>query len=156
MAFIVRVPRRQSVLSNVSLELEDAPRTRHGWVFGSSYRRKGYHIVRLRSSRRDRSRKHRVCYVPPVLGWYPSQMANFNIGPDKRLSPQRVIQLVPNFFNPSVWDSLRHEDCLALRVPKDREGETWQRLYEKGLWYHGAKNLWFKRKRRRSRPHAST
>lgn len=140
----IRRPFNSTVLSNASLSLDDEYDT---GVYGTRYRRRGYRITRLKEPRTDRMTIYPVVLIPPTKGWYPSSMANFTFGFQSR-SPEWFLNLVPRYFNPSIWLSGRHADHYVLRVPKDRAKEAWSRLYAKNLWYHGGKNMWFRRRKR--------
>ena len=115
-------------------------------VFGTTYKRKGITVRRLKMARPDRMSKFQTVLVPPKQNWYPSTTANFIFGFNDKPS-HWFVQLVPSYFNPSLWASIRHRGCPVLRVPKDRMMETWEILYEKGLWYNGTKNKWYRRQR---------
>lgn len=145
MALQIHLPR--TTLSRVSLSLEDVDTTPR---METRYRRKGYMVRRMLLPRQDRRQKYPVCLIPPVKGWYPSLTANFIFGTNDR-DPRWYLRFAPARFNPSIWSSARHPGCPVLRVPKDRDEEMWKRLYANNFWFHGAKNLWFKRKRRRTR-----
>jgi len=138
--------RRMPSASNQSVLGEGDQVKARELLFGSKYSRKGVTITRLKVPRPDRLTKYKTMVVPPTQGWYPSSMANFIFGYNVN-GPQWYRRLVPSHFNPSVWKSLRHRDCPVLRVPKDRAKETWEILYQKGFWYNGARNLWYRRKR---------
>lgn len=141
----VTLPKRVSVLSDASLSLDPSDPLR-GRGIGKVYRRNGVTVERLSAPRTDRSQRYPEMLVPPALGWFPSTSSNFIFG-DENIKAEKIFKLVPQIYNPSVWTSSFHDGVLVLRVPKDRKQQTWDRLYSEGYWYHGAKNMWFKRKR---------
>lgn len=131
----------ETVLSNASLGIDADIRKPL-----RAYRRNGIRVRRMRVLEK-KSKRYSEVVIPPVQGWYPSKSSSFTFGVD--IDPKWIIKhLVPWRYNPAVWVK-RGTDHLALRVPRDRGKETYDRLYKNHFWYHTIKRLWFLRRGRR-------
>lgn len=108
------------------------------------YKRNGFRVKRM-----NKWRENRLKIYTPLLGpqeeWYPSRSACFTFG--VKYSPELLMELVPENFNPSVWTN-KHNLKYTLRVPIDRRDETRKLLAKQGFWFHTGQYLWYKRVRR--------
>jgi hypothetical protein len=101
-------------------------------------------IVRRRKPVSSRLKRWRRIVVPPLMGWYASNMANFVIGV-RGMDADIIVELVPTSFNPSVWVHKRN-GLNVLRVPKNFKKKTIEKLFRAGYWYSAYDNQWRPRK----------